>query len=267
MIEPSTGQTRFRAWYQIPDIKGRFPREGFGYGNGEAAPTFSQKRKAKQFAARQAMAWLSSSSRSGASSGSHVNDDAVKEEQAENDDYDYDVGMNENYNDNHSGKGKGRDEFNDNGGYLHQPPSPQNSLGRNKIRIGDAEGQNGASIAPPGQTSRTPEMPRSGNNSNSYANEDEETESPSLFKRIEKKCKNLGIDPPKYNIKLDEAGRWYGQPSLWADGRMPGDMGVVRDILSKEQAKIEMAEQVFAWLVGEERIRKKNMKTMLNSRF
>lgn len=44
MIEPSTGQTRFRAWYQIPDIKGRFPREGFGYGNGEAAPTFSQKR-------------------------------------------------------------------------------------------------------------------------------------------------------------------------------------------------------------------------------
>ncbi|KAH7162590.1 hypothetical protein B0J13DRAFT_615223 [Dactylonectria estremocensis] len=262
-IDPSTGQKRFRVWYNLPGVGGRFPRDGFGFNNGEAAPTFSQKKKAKQFAAKQAMAWLSGSSRSGIPSGSNVEDEAVKEEEKWNCEDDYDVSMN----DNDNAKGKGRDEVNGNGGYLRQPPSLQNSPERKKVKIGDAEEQNGASIAPSPQASRAFEKPRSGANTNSSVNENEDAEGASLFKLIEKKCKILGIDPPTYKMKADGAGLWSGQPSLWADGLMPENLGVVQDVSSKAQAKLDMTEQVFAWLVGEEQKRKKDEATMLSSRF
>ncbi|KAF7551578.1 hypothetical protein G7Z17_g4924 [Cylindrodendrum hubeiense] len=256
----ATGQRRFRTWYQLPRVRGKFPRVGYGYAAGEEAPTFSQKKKARQFAAQQTLAWLKRSSASDSSPDSHDdetdNEEESGDESGEGGGDDNGIG---NGNSSCRNESKAKAKANDDGKSKadHPPPSTQNSPEYKKLKIEDAEVQDGAPIVTsPLWNNQFVKV------SLNDIDENDGEEGPSLFKRIEIKCKTMGIDPPRYNISL-EAGGWGGRPSFWTDGRMPGDLGLVKNAPNKAKAKVEMAEQVLTWLVTEEQGRRRDVGLML----
>lgn len=152
-----------------------------------------------------------------------------------------------------SGSGKGKDKVD------HPRPTTQNSPEFKKVKIEDAEVQDGAPIGP-----RPLFNEASGKSlANDNINEDEE-EGASIFKRIETKCKMMGIDAPQY-ITTYEPDGWCCLPFFWADGLMPEAMGLVRNAPNKPQAKIKTAEQVLVWLSTEEQRRHKDIDTMLGN--
>ncbi|KAH8737757.1 hypothetical protein BGZ61DRAFT_438944 [Ilyonectria robusta] len=244
LVEPFSKQSRFRVWYKLPGVEGQFPRERFGYAPGEEAPKFSQKKKAKLFAAKQALAWLNRAPTSDYPPGNHDDASGNGGEVGNNDGDGGDSSSD-------SGKGKGKVD--------HPRPTTQNSPESKKMKIEDAEVQDGAPIGPRPLFSEASVKSLANDN----INEDEE-ESASIFKRIETKCKMMGIDAPQY-ITTCEPDGWCCLPCFWADGLMPEAMGLVRNAPNKPQAKIKAAERVLVWLSTEEQRRNKDIDTMLGN--
>ncbi|KAK7402987.1 hypothetical protein QQX98_011263 [Neonectria punicea] len=251
LIDPATGYSRFRVYYTLPGGRGRFPRQGFGYKAGETASSFSQKKKAKQFAAKCALAGLR---------GPHPSDAVIEDDDDADDDYVdasdsgpdidsdsegsshyYEVGGGDSDDDdNYDCDGSEDDKIDSHRPVNHPPPSVQHSPERKKLKIADPEMQNGAPIRPPqGLKQQYTSLPSD----------------ISLFKRVEVLCKKLGIDIPRYHVKGETNGLYSGRPRCWVDGLMPDNLGHVQDVQSEFEAKALMAEEVLVWLKGEERKR------------
>ncbi|KAK7422877.1 hypothetical protein QQZ08_009326 [Neonectria magnoliae] len=253
LIDHVTGYSRFRAYYTLPDGRGKFPRKGFGYEAGETAPSFSQKKASKQFAAKWALSGLRGLHPSNVTDDDDDDDDADDDyvdasdsapdidSDSEGSSHYYEVGGGDSDdNENHDCDDSEDDKIDSHRRVNHPPPSVQHSPERKKLKIADPEVQNGAPITPPlGLKQKYTSLPSD----------------MSLFKRVEVLCKKLGIDIPRYHVKGETNGLWSGRPRCWVDGLMPENLGHVRDVQSESEAKALMAEEVLVWLKGEERKR------------
>ncbi|KPM43475.1 hypothetical protein AK830_g3043 [Neonectria ditissima] len=263
LIDPSTKQSRYRVYYTLPNGQGKFPRPGYGYEPGEEAPAFSQKKKAKQFAAKWALSGLTHPPPS----------DAVPDDDDANDkdyvdgsdsapDSDSDSDGSSHYyeagdsdidadDDDDGDDDDNKDDENPNSHRAeHPPPSVQNSPERKKLKIEDAEAQNGAPVSlPPASKKHSTSLPSDS----------------SLPKRVEALCKKLGIDAPKYHAECDANGMWSGRLTCWADGLMPETLGRVQGAQSKMELKTLMAKEMLAWLKAENQ--KRESQCVLGDRF
>ena len=82
------------------------------------------------------------------------------------------------------------------------------------------------------------------------------TENPSIFECVARKARRLGMDQPRYNVVREDgtefsADLYRGQAEFRIGTKVPENVGIVRGILGKSEAKIEIAQQVLAWMQKE----------------
>lgn len=75
-----------------------------------------------------------------------------------------------------------------------------------------------------------------------------------LFSGITRLCARLGISQPQYKLAQDPARPSFfsGRAEFSVASRVPQDIAVVKDVLGKRQARIQIAEQVLSWMEDEE---------------
>lgn len=77
---------------------------------------------------------------------------------------------------------------------------------------------------------------------------------PSIFEHVQRLTKEMGMDSPSYQLFPDEElpEFWSGRAVFRPGSKFPKERGVVRQVLSKQDAKDQVAQRVLAWL-GEEK--------------
>ncbi|KAB5570404.1 hypothetical protein GE09DRAFT_706723 [Coniochaeta sp. 2T2.1] len=105
----------------------------------------------------------------------------------------------------------------------------------------------GAPLAPP-----TPTLKRKGG----VSGEDDDDDSVPVTQRVVGLCRKLGIQAPRYVLNIMTgagAGLWRGEPDFGPDDfRFESGFGRVEGARSKALAREMVAEEVLAWLLGEE---------------
>ncbi|KAG6004755.1 hypothetical protein E4U21_000785 [Claviceps maximensis] len=76
---------------------------------------------------------------------------------------------------------------------------------------------------------------------------------PSVFEQVAFVTGRLGIDSPNYSIEPDQAGAdlFCGRPVFKNGGRVPINLGCVSGVKGQAQAKMRIAEEVLAWAEAE----------------
>ncbi|KAH6897051.1 hypothetical protein B0T10DRAFT_602424 [Thelonectria olida] len=212
-MDELTKTRSFRTSYQLPNGRGVFPREGYGFQAGQEAPSFPQKKRAKQFAAKCALAWLD-----------------------DNPDWP-EVGS--------STKDTPMSSSNDKP--HHSPPLAKSSSPLSKkVKVEDAEDHQGARITPaPSNTKARFPLPASSS--------EDETSATSVLQDVNKLAKQLGFDPPRYMVEHHLNGTYSAKPVFQLDGRMPEGLGVVTGAATEHQAKRDAAQKVLVWLQEKEK--------------
>ncbi|EGX94336.1 hypothetical protein CCM_02607 [Cordyceps militaris CM01] len=87
-----------------------------------------------------------------------------------------------------------------------------------------------------------------------------------LFGSIARLCARLGVSQPQYRLvpDLDRPSFFSGRAEFSVGSRVPDDIAVVRNVLGKKQARIQIAEQVLAWMEKEEMRRQQLVDGMLS---
>ncbi|KAM3503593.1 hypothetical protein MY11210_008655 [Beauveria gryllotalpidicola] len=95
---------------------------------------------------------------------------------------------------------------------------------------------------------------------------DAAAESSRLSAVLAKLCARLGASQPQYQITQnpDRPGFFSGFARFSPGSRVPEDVAVVRDVLGKKQARIQIDAQVLAWMEKEEARRQKLVEGMLS---
>lgn len=82
-------------------------------------------------------------------------------------------------------------------------------------------------------------------------------EKKAVFENISRLSGRLGIAPPRYLVEQElERPNFFGGRAEFAGGaRVPLDVAVVAGVLGKEQARLQLAQKVLAWLLREDKAR------------
>lgn len=73
-----------------------------------------------------------------------------------------------------------------------------------------------------------------------------------LFDAIRRLCGRLGVAQPAYRLTQPRPNFFSGRAEFPPASRVPEDVAVVRDVLGKRQARIQIAAKVLAWMEREE---------------
>jgi hypothetical protein len=115
-------------------------------------------------------------------------------------------------------------------------------------------------ILSPGQAAPKPK--NAGNSDDSGTDGD----GPSIFQCVARLATRLGLDQPVFRIEPDgDLPNFYrGWAEFRLGSRVPRDLGLVRGVLGKTEAKVRVAEKVHVWLQEEHQARKDTVDSVLS---
>ena len=89
--------------------------------------------------------------------------------------------------------------------------------------------------------------------------------SPTIPERVAGLAMQLNFGCPRYQIDPDGdmPNMWKGRPYFQQDALVPEDLGIVRGIYGKKQAKLEIAAKVLVWLKAQDRARQETTARLL----
>ncbi|KAG5941379.1 hypothetical protein E4U60_007914 [Claviceps pazoutovae] len=210
-------------WQCFCDIRsvGKFPRLGYGMSTTQPAPWFQSKKNAKQFAAKQALDFLSLTP-STVHSGPSLLDKRPWPTTP------------------HEKVSRPKWE-----------PAPMGSLAPPSSSLAPMPSAMPSSV--PSLTTSAPSIPLPPPTTSTLSAPDANSASSknqTVFEQVAALAGRMGIDSPSYKIEPDPAGgdTFCGRPIFRNGGRVPLELGMVKGAESPSQAKMRVAEEVLTWL-------------------
>ena len=216
-------ESRWRCYCSLPWVNGRFPRVGHGFREGEEPPAFKSKKvrigHGESIVALICLWFLFT----------HLSQNAKQFAAQQTLEF--------------LGQSKAAAPAEDKA--ARSPPGqPPRSK---KIKTGNTS----PSRASPGQASN----PKGKSKSTSSSDDDGNggNNAPSIYECVARLARRLGVDPPVYRIEPDgDLPNYYrGWAQFKLGSRTPDDLGLVRGVLNKSEAKVQVAENVLVWLQKE----------------
>lgn len=89
----------------------------------------------------------------------------------------------------------------------------------------------------------------------------------SVFEYVRSLADELGLENPTYHLasEAELPDFWSGRPIFKAGSKVPDGVGAVREVLGKQNAKVQTAQKTLAWLQGEKQRRQAELAAILQS--
>ncbi|KAF5019364.1 hypothetical protein F66182_8632 [Fusarium sp. NRRL 66182] len=136
-------------------------------------------------------------------------------------------------------------------------PMTQESPAHTRLKSDQDDSDGGASTASPSGSSGAAQT----------ATAAPTTRGPTIRERVALLGGRLNYGIPEYYIERDGDAEdtWKGRPIFNNDGRIPENVGVVTGVVGRQRAEDLVAERVLEWLEENERAKKEQVESILNS--
>jgi hypothetical protein len=81
-------------------------------------------------------------------------------------------------------------------------------------------------------------------------------------------AEQIGLENPRYETKPEQdlPNLWCGKAYFNPGSKVPDDLGLVRYVLSRSEAKVQVAQKVLVWLEQEKQRRQDDLDFLRNKR-
>lgn len=111
----------------------------------------------------------------------------------------------------------------------------------------------------------SPSRPSLGQSTKSQNGGGSNGDAPTIFECVSRLASRMGLDQPSYNIEPEDLPNLYrGRAQFKLGTRAPDDLGLVKGVLGKNNAKVQVAEKVLVWLQMEMQARQASLQSVMS---